>query len=173
MLQNDLIMFWSKIYKTCMIVKRVLCHDLTFASSLERDYNDVTKHKYPKIRVIISWRTHWEWLTHPITDNGYTHFRHFDILSHHQLTDDVSYLVLYRNHLVQVTQMKIDKGAKLPWKIRLNVLWYMKICKNDFYFSVCMFSKLGLTYTFPLWLEAVVHRCSSKQVLLRISQISQ
>ena len=31
--------------------------------------------------------THWEWLTHPITENGYTHFRCFDIISHHQLQD--------------------------------------------------------------------------------------
>ena len=30
---------------------------------------------------------HWEWLTHPITENGYIHFRRFDILSQHQLQD--------------------------------------------------------------------------------------
>ena len=37
--------------------------------------------------VIISCRMHWEWLTHPITWNGYTYFRHLNILNHHQLQD--------------------------------------------------------------------------------------
>ena len=32
---------------------------------------------------------HWEWLTHPITENGYTHFRCFSMLNHHQLQDSL------------------------------------------------------------------------------------
>ena len=32
-------------------------------------------------------KAHWEWLTQPFTENGYTHFRRFDILSHHFLQD--------------------------------------------------------------------------------------
>ena len=36
-----------------------------------------------------SCRTYWKWLTHPITENGYTHFRRLDILSDHQLQDAV------------------------------------------------------------------------------------
>ena len=36
------------------------------------------------INDIISCRTHWEWLTHPITENAYTYFRCLNIWSHHQ-----------------------------------------------------------------------------------------
>ena len=38
-------------------------------------------------KAIISYRTHLKWLTHSITENRYTHFRRFDILSRHQLQD--------------------------------------------------------------------------------------
>ena len=39
------------------------------------------------IYFIIRCRTHLEWLTHPITENGYTRFIRFNKISHHQLQD--------------------------------------------------------------------------------------
>ena len=65
-----------------------------------------------------------KWLTHPITENRYTHFTRFNILSHHQLQDALR-MAYPPHHWERIHPLHLLH----PFQILLNV-WYVRFINS-------------------------------------------